>query len=87
MKSSNMKLVYASLDDLRRDKRKLGRSLRKKAEVTKTDAVDYVVSSNGLFFSSDFSYLHYIDYAIKAYKAYHVLKKVSGLISKFRNKK
>ena len=85
MKSSNVKLVYVSLEDLRRDKRKLERSLSKKAKIVKTDAVDYIVSSNSVFFSSGF--MHYVDYAIKAYKAYHVLKKVSGLISKFRNKK
>lgn len=84
MKKSNVKLLYVSLEDLRSDKRKLKRTISRKAKVVKTDAVDYVVSSNSVFFSSGF--MHYVDYAVKAYKAYHILRKVSTFISKFRKK-
>ena len=76
------KSVYLSLEELRADKDKLSRSLRRQSKALKRDAVDVVLPSNNVFFNSDYSYMRFIGYAITAYKTYTAFRKVARFFTK-----
>lgn len=78
------KEVYNSLDELRRDKHKVNEALNRETEALKRDAVDMVMPSNNVFFSSDYSFMRYIGYAITAYKTYSTFRKITSFFSKKR---
>ncbi len=78
------KEVYNSLDELRRDKHKVNKALNRETEALKRDAVDMVMPSNNVFFSSDYSFMRYIGYAITAYKSYSTFRKITSFFSKKR---
>ena len=83
MKLKN-KTVYFSLEELRSDKSKLSRKLRRQSKALKRDAVDVVLPSNNVFFNSDYSYMRFIGYAITAYKTFTTFRKVAAFFRKRR---
>ena len=86
MTKSKTKQMYGSLEELRRDKRKVQRSLNREAKALKTDAVDLVLPSNNAYLSSDFNYMRYIGYAITAYKTFNTVRKITGFFARRRRK-
>ncbi len=78
------KTVYSSLEELRNDKLKVAKRLHQQTKALKRDAVDMVLPSNNMFFSSDFSYMRYIGYAITAYKSYVTFRKISNFFKRKR---
>lgn len=79
-----LKTVYRSLDELRRDKYKVNKALNRESKALKRDAADMVLPSNNVFFSSDYSFMRYIGYAITAYKTYTTFRKFKSFFSKIR---
>ena len=78
------KEVYNSLDELRRDKHKVNKALSRETEALKRDAVDMVLPSNNVFFTSDYSFMRYIGYAITAYKSYTTFRTITSFFSRKR---
>ena len=78
------KTVYLSLEELRSDKLKVSKRLHQQTKALKRDAVDMVLPSNNMFFSSDFSYMRYIGYAITAYKTFTTFRKISNFFRRRR---
>lgn len=78
------KEVYNTLDELRRDKHKVNKALSRETEALKRDAVDMVLPSNNVFFTSDYSFMRYIGYAITAYKSYTTFRKITSFFSRKR---
>lgn len=78
------KTVYLSLEELRSDKLKVSKRLHLQTKALKRDAVDMVLPSNNIFFTSDYSYMRYIGYAITAYKTFTTFRKISSFFRRRR---
>lgn len=78
------KTVYFSLEELRNDKLKVTKRLRHQTKALKRDAVDMILPSNNIFFSSDYSYMRYIGYAITAYKTFTTFRKITNFFKRRR---
>ncbi len=78
------KTVYSSLEELRNDKLKVAKRLHQQTKALKKDAMDMVLPSNNIFFTSDYSYMRYIGYAITAYKTYVTFRKISNFFKRKR---
>jgi len=78
------KTVYSSLEELRSDKLKVYKRLHQQTKALKKDAMDMVLPSNNIFFTSDYSYMRYIGYAITAYKTFTTFRKISSFFRRRR---
>jgi|GEM_PF-998035 hypothetical protein len=78
------KTVYLSLEELRSDKLKVSKRLHQQTKALKKDAMDMVLPSNNIFFTSDYSYMRYIGYAITAYKTFTTFRKISSFFRRRR---
>ena len=74
---------YASLDDIRYEKREELRQVKYGAKRLKNDVTDYFAPSNNVFLNSSNKYMNYIGYAITAYKTAMTFRGVFKFFSKW----
>ena len=76
---------YASLQDIRDEKKYAKRQIDNSVNKLKNDVTDYFVyHPEHIFLDSSNKYLNYVGYAISAYKTATAFHKVFGIFSKKR---
>lgn len=76
---------YGSLEDLRKDKLRLSRQIRKSAQSIREGAKQYLMPESRYANSSN-KYLRFVGYGFTAWKAARTVNKIVKLVKSFRNK-
>jgi len=72
-----MKSEYLTLDELRRDKAKLGKTLRVELKDLQQDAVELVMpQQTQQFVNSSVPYARYVGYGLTAWRTFNTVRKV-----------
>lgn len=78
-----MKNIYTSLEDLRADKAIVGHRLRRSLAQMQEDVSECFMPSDSLAASGN-RYMRFFGYGMTAYKAFTTVRKVYGLINKWK---
>lgn len=78
------KTSYNSLEELRRDKVRLERRLSTVAHEMEDDIVDCFLPQDRAYVNSSVPYMRYMGYGITAYKTFNVVRKLVGMIQRWR---